>query len=100
MFLLYICNSYAVRNVIIVLGSHDDNILNERVDSTINYIINNSDEQSTLYLSGGVKEAFDNDYSESESEAFKMNKIFSSNYDVEIVQDQLAKSVPPRISPI
>ena len=48
MFLLYICNSYAVRNVIIVLGSHDDNILNERVDSTINYIINNSDEQSTL----------------------------------------------------
>ena len=61
-FLLYICNSYAIRNVIIVLGSHDDNILNERVDSTINYIINNSDDQSTLYLSGGVKEAFDNDY--------------------------------------
>jgi hypothetical protein len=92
MFLLYICNSYAVRNVIIVLGSHDDNILNERVDSTINYIINNSDEQSTLYLSGGVKEAFDNDYSESDSEAFKMNTIFSSNYDIEIVQDQLAKN--------
>ena len=91
-FLLYICNSYAIRNVIIVLGSHDDNILNERVDSTINYIINNSDDQSTLYLSGGVKEAFDNDYSESESEAFKMNRIFSSNYDVEIVQDQLAKN--------
>ena len=92
-FLLLLCiyNSYAIHNVIIVLGSHDNTILNERVQSTMNYI-NNSDEQSTLYLSGGVKEAFSNDHSESDSEAFKMNEIFSSNSDIEIVQDQLAKN--------
>ena len=89
--LSYIYNSYAIHNVIIVLGSHDNLILNERVQSTMNYI-NNSDEQSTLYLSGGVKEAFSNDHLESDSEAFKMNEIFSSNSDIEIVQDQLAKN--------
>lgn len=89
LYLLYICNTYANYNVIIVLGSHDNNILNERVYSTIEYI-NNSDNPSILYLSGGVKEAFKNKNVESESEAFKMNKMFSLNSDIKIVQDQLA----------
>ena len=89
LFLLYIGNSYAVHNVIIVLGSHDNNILQERVSSTMNYINNQSEDTSTLYLSGGVKEAFKND---DQSEASKMNKLFSSNDDIEIVQDQLAKN--------
>ena len=88
LFLLYIGNSYAVHNVIIVLGSHDNNILEERVSSTMNYINNKSEDTSTLYLSGGVKEAFKND----QTEASKMNNLFSSNYDIEIVQDQLAKN--------
>jgi uncharacterized SAM-binding protein YcdF (DUF218 family) len=88
---LYICNTYANYNVIIVLGSHDNNILNERVHSTIEYI-NNSDNPSILYLSGGVKEAFKNKNVESESEAFKMNKMFSLNSDIKIVQDQLARN--------
>lgn len=89
LFLLYICESYAVHNVIIVLGSHDNNILNERVYSTMDYI-NNTDNLSILYLSGGVKDAFKND--NSESEAFKMNEQFSSIYNIEIVQDQLAQN--------
>jgi len=90
-FLLNICNSIAVNNVIIVLGSHDNNILNERVYSTINYI-NKLDGQSILYLSGGVKESFTNENDHSNSEAFKMNKIFSLNSDIEIIQDKLAQN--------
>jgi|TARA_B110000967_G_C18838491_1_gene538082 uncharacterized SAM-binding protein YcdF (DUF218 family) len=84
-------NSYATtHNVIIVLGSHDNNILQERVYSTINFI-NHSEKHTTLYLSGGVKEAFKNDHSS--SEASKMNNLFSSNYgDINIVQDQLAQN--------
>ena len=66
---------------------------------TIPYI-NNTDNPYILYLSGGVKEAFINNQSEleSESEAFKMNKIFSSNSDIEIVQDQLAKNTAENIA--
>jgi len=92
LFITNICNTYStIQNIIIVLGSHDNNILNERVYSTIDYI-NNSDNPSIIYLSGGVKDGLKKDYTDSDSEAFKMNKIFSSNFDIEIVQDQLAKN--------
>jgi len=89
---MYISYTYANNhNIIIVLGSHDNNILNERVYSTID-LINKSDNPSILYLSGGVKEAFKKEKESCNSEAFKMNEIFSTNFDIEIVQDQLAEN--------
>jgi hypothetical protein len=77
-----------VHNVIVVLGSADNNILNERVTSTIDFI-NNSNSPCTLYLSGGVKHSF----SKEESEATKMASVFTSNsQNVQIVLDELAKN--------
>jgi len=77
-----------VHNVIVVLGSADNNILNERVTSTIDFI-NNSNSPCTLYLSGGVKHSF----STEASEATKMASVFSSNaQNVQIVLDELAKN--------
>ena len=92
--LLNVYNVYAqydatVHNVIVVLGSADNKILNERVTSTIEFI-NNANAPCTLYLSGGVKHSFDTTES---SEATKMASVFTSNsQNVQIVLDELAKN--------
>ncbi len=84
---LFIYSVYATQNIIIILGSHDNNILNERVYSTIEYITK-SNNPSILYLSGGIK----HDHLESTTEAYKMNQILSSNVDIQIVQDEHAQN--------
>lgn len=92
--LITVYNVYAqydatVHNVIVVLGSADNKILNERVTSTIEFI-NNANAPCTLYLSGGVKHSFDTTES---SEATKMASVFTSNaQNVQIVLDELAKN--------
>jgi uncharacterized SAM-binding protein YcdF (DUF218 family) len=91
--ILTVYNVYAqydstVHNVIVVLGSADNKILNERVTSTIEFI-NNANSPCTLYLSGGVKHSFDTEA----SEATKMASVFTSNaQNVQIVLDELAKN--------
>jgi uncharacterized SAM-binding protein YcdF (DUF218 family) len=75
-------------NIIVVLGSSDNNILSERVTSTIEYIENNNSEY-ILYVSGGVKHAFTCD----DTEASKMaSQIISSTEDIKIVLDEQAKN--------
>jgi hypothetical protein len=90
--LISIYNIYAfdknIYNIIVVLGSADNNILNERIKSTIEFI-NNSDSHCILYLSGGVKDSF----SKEASEASKMASVFSSNtQNVQIVLDEMSKN--------
>ena len=93
--IISIYNIYAfdknIYNIIVVLGSADNNILNERIKSTIEFI-NNSDTPCILYLSGGVKHSFGKEETE-ESEASKMASVFSSNtQNVQIVLDEIAKN--------
>jgi uncharacterized SAM-binding protein YcdF (DUF218 family) len=90
--LISIYNIYAfdknIYNIIVVLGSADNNILNERIKSTIEFI-NNSDSSCILYLSGGVKHSF----SKEASEASIMASVFSSNtQNVRIVLDEMSKN--------
>ena len=46
------------RDVHVVLGSADENILDERIRKAIQYI-NTSDSPNILFISGGIKNAFD-----------------------------------------
>lgn len=75
--------------ILVVLGSSDNSILDERVTSTIRYIENNNSEY-ILFVSGGVKHAF---MSGDDTEAHKMSAQFSEeNADIQIVLDERAKN--------
>ena len=86
--LLLNCVSIYAQNIIVVLGSSDSNILNERVTSTIDYIEKN-DSDYILYVSGGVKYAF----TQEDTEASRMaSQIKTKTDDIKIVLDELAQN--------
>ena len=74
-------------DVIVVLGSSDDRILNERIDSLIQYI-NSVSSPIIVYISGGIKHASLND----QTEASKISsRIIEKQFDhVTIVVDEFA----------
>lgn len=76
-------------DVLVVLGSADDRILSERVSAAIQYIQSSHNRPITLFISGGVKNAFGDD---NVTEASKAAGAFSSNSyeNVEIVLDENA----------
>jgi uncharacterized SAM-binding protein YcdF (DUF218 family) len=75
--------------VLVVLGSSDNSILDERVTSTIQYIENNNSDY-ILFVSGGVKHAF---MSGDDTEACKMSaQISAENEDIQIVMDENARN--------
>jgi len=76
--------------VLVVLGSSDDRILNERVVAAIQYIETNEKDQIILFISGGVKHALVNESSDrGQSEASKASSSFEFE-NVKIVLDELA----------
>jgi uncharacterized SAM-binding protein YcdF (DUF218 family) len=83
----------AKHDVLVVLGSADDRILSERVSAAMQYIQSSSHNQSIiLFISGGVKHAFQGDGQVNGSEASKAAGAFSSeSYEnVQIVLDENA----------
>jgi uncharacterized SAM-binding protein YcdF (DUF218 family) len=77
-------------DVLVVLGSSDDRILSERVSSAIEYIESNEDQSIILFISGGVKNAMENESSDrSQTEASKAASSFEYE-NVKIVLDEKA----------
>ena len=78
----------AKHDILVVLGSADDRILGERVTAAIHYIQSSHDRPIILFISGGVKNAFQDDV----TEASKAVDILSdkSFENVEIVLDENA----------
>lgn len=76
-------------DVVLVLGSSDDRILNERIDSAIQYI-QSITSPIIVYISGGIKHAALND----QTEAYKISsRIIEKQFDhVTIVIDEYAKN--------
>lgn len=90
LFLLHIVLCFSTKHdVVVVLGSADENILAERISAAIQYI-QSSDSQIILFVSGGVKNAFVN--ANQMSEAANAAKILRSNneFNVQIVLDEKA----------
>jgi len=84
---LCMCSKQAV---LVVLGSSDDVILNERVVAAIEYIERNEKEDIILFISGGVKHAVVNESIEGgESEASKASSWFEFE-NVKLVLDEVA----------
>lgn len=77
----------AKHDVLVVLGSADDRILGERVAAAMQYIQSSHNQSIILFISGGVKNAFQGD--SSSSEASKAAGAFS-NENVQIVLDENA----------
>ena len=65
-FSIVFCSS-TKHDVVVVLGCSDERILNERIDSAIQYIRSVSS-PIILYVSGGIKHAIVNDISEASKE--------------------------------
>jgi hypothetical protein len=82
-------------DILVVLGSADDRILSERVSAAMQYIQSSSQNQSIiLFISGGVKNALQDDGLVNVTEASKAAGAFSnesSSYEnVQIVLDENA----------
>lgn len=76
--------------VLVILGSSNERILNERVSAAIRYIELNENQQIILFISGGVKDALVNESGEgNETEASKAARAFEFE-NVTIVLDELA----------
>lgn len=68
----------AKHDVLVVLGSADDRILSERISAAVQYI-QTSDSPIILFISGGVKNAFDNATTEPTiTEAAKAARFFDT----------------------
>ena len=85
----------AKHDILVVLGSADDRILSERVSAAMQYIQSSSQNQSIiLFISGGVKNALQDDGLVNVTEASKAAGAFSSessSYEnVQIVLDENA----------
>jgi uncharacterized SAM-binding protein YcdF (DUF218 family) len=83
----------AKHDILVVLGSADDRILSERVSAAMQYIQSSSQNQSIiLFISGGVKNALQDDGLVNTSEASKAAGAFSSETyeNVQIVLDENA----------
>jgi hypothetical protein len=85
----------AKHDILVVLGSADDRILSERVSAAMQYIQSSHNQSIILFISGGVKHAFQGDglANGSGSEASKAAGAFSneSSYEnVQIVLDENA----------
>jgi len=74
-------------DVVIVLGSSDEGILNERIDATIQYI-NSVTSPIIVYISGGVKYATTNDSSEASKIISRINQEHFEH--VQLVVDEYA----------
>jgi len=77
----------AKHDVLVVLGSADDRILGERVAAAMQYIQSSHNQSIILFISGGVKNAFQGD--NNVTEASKAAGAFS-NENVQIVLDENA----------
>ena len=85
----------AKHDILVVLGSADDRILSERVSAAMQYIQSSHNQSIILFISGGVKNALQDDglVNTSSSEASKAAGAFSneSSYEnVQIVLDENA----------
>jgi uncharacterized SAM-binding protein YcdF (DUF218 family) len=84
----------AKHDILVVLGSADDRILSERVSAAMQYIQSSSHNQSIiLFISGGVKNALQDDGLVNVTEASKAAGAFSSESsyaNVQIVLDENA----------
>ena len=78
----------AKHDVLVVLGSADDRILSERVAAAMQYIQSSHNQSIILFISGGVKNAFQGGDGPA-SEASKAAGAFS-NENVQIVLDENA----------
>ena len=76
-------------DVVVVLGCSDERILNERIDSAIQYIKSVSS-PIILYVSGGIKHAIVNDHSEASKVVSRINEEHFEH--VQIVMDEHAKN--------
>lgn len=82
----------AKHDVLVVLGSADDRILSERISAAVQYI-QTSDSPIILFISGGVKNAFDSATTEPTiTEAAKAARFFDTQpyKHVQIVLDEHA----------
>ena len=87
LFVNFVCCLSSTHDILVVLGSADDRILSERVSAAIQYI-QSSDKPVILFISGGVKNAFQSGDDEP-TEASKAAKAFHFEH-VQIVLDELA----------
>lgn len=87
-FSIVFCSS-TKHDVVVVLGCSDERILNERIDSAIQYIRSVSS-PIILYVSGGIKHAIVNDISEASKVISRINEEHFEH--VQIVMDEHAKN--------
>jgi len=87
LFIHFVCCLSAKHDILVVLGSADDRILSERVSAAIQYI-QSSDKPIILFISGGVKNAFQSG-DDKPTEASRAAKAFDFEH-VQIVLDELA----------
>lgn len=87
LFIHFVCCFSSTHDILVVLGSADDRILSERVSAAIQYI-QSSDKPLILFISGGVKNAFQSGADEP-TEASRAAKAFDFEH-VQIVLDELA----------
>lgn len=87
LFIHFVCCLSSTHELLVVLGSADDRILSERVSAAILYI-QSSDKHIILFISGGVKNAFQSG-DDKPTEASRAAKAFDFEH-VQIVLDELA----------
>ena len=83
----------AKHDILVVLGSADDRILSERVAAAMQYIQSSHNQSIILFISGGVKNAFqsgDGSSSEASKAAGAFSSESSSYENVQIVLDENA----------